>query len=222
MKNLHALSHGLLNSKIFDEKISPEELGKRLLGYIRQGYNPKDIIDEPELADMYYEQMQTGINAYCQQRSGWLYLCKHPMQTNIYKFGCTKESTETRAKTLRTAGVLGEFEVVWHLKVWDMFGLEAVTKQHLHQHFLVERELVHGEQKDIISSIKQALEKEYQILDHLFYWHIHWPDFEQTLNSNTKQKFIPLNDETCQFITTPPSITDGVAAGKQFSFIFKK
>lgn len=91
------------------------------------GFFVTHVRQNSALRDLFH----VGWPQYEQKRQGQVYLCTHPMQAGKTKIGCTRKGVGSRMRSLRSAGILEDFEVLHCVDHFDAHGLEA----RLHQFF---------------------------------------------------------------------------------------
>lgn len=77
-------------------------------------FNPQYVWSgSVNLSSLLIELNSREFYLYSQKRKGYIYAIQHPSIANALKIGRTAKSPFIRAKTLGTAGVLGNFDVIW-------------------------------------------------------------------------------------------------------------
>lgn len=76
-------------------------------------------------------KMREGFSAFSQARGGEVYVCTHPAFPGRIKIGSTRKSAAERVRGLRTAGIIGPYQLEGFVAHFDAFGLEA----RLHRYF---------------------------------------------------------------------------------------
>lgn len=76
-------------------------------------------------------KMREGFDAMGRSRGGDVYICTHPAFPGRIKIGSTRKNARDRVHGLRTAGVIGPYELESFVSHFDAFGLEA----RMHRYF---------------------------------------------------------------------------------------
>lgn len=91
----------------------------------------KKFLESHPMALEHLNKMREGFEALTRNRGGYVYICTHPAFPGRIKIGSTRKEVAERVRGLRTAGVIGSYELQGFVPHFDAFGLEA----RLHRYF---------------------------------------------------------------------------------------
>jgi hypothetical protein len=100
---------------------------------VEQPYDLETCSSIPSIEDLHV------LWRHAQKRKGWIYAAENDKNPGLLKLGYTQKNPFERARTLKTAGVVGSFTVVKAYQVVDCFAAEARV------HFLLDTDREDGE-----------------------------------------------------------------------------
>lgn len=151
-------------------------LAKALLEMARGGISrPLDAFADHPLADEWHDFAHAAVCAHLDSRRGLVYVASNPVHVGLYKVGSTAgETTAARLKSLRTAGVVGEFHEIESFACLDRFGAErrahramATQSQQHKEFFVTDHRTVTDVVRDCVASDNAALEKAFPWIGHV-------------------------------------------------------
>lgn len=84
-----------------------------------------------DLGFVLYDHKAHSFYDFVQKRKGFLYVIEHPDRVGLLKLGRTSKDPFVRAKTLSTAGILGDFNVLWITEFANASWAEAQVHKSL-------------------------------------------------------------------------------------------
>lgn len=85
------------------------------------------------------EQDLRSVWHYAREHKGWVYIAENVAAPGLLKIGYTQKDPFTRARTLKTAGVVGSFKTLGAYQVVDCFRAEGLVHRML-KHLRVDGE----------------------------------------------------------------------------------
>lgn len=157
-----------ISSKYLERILSTgdeQKIAKYILNKIRNGQSINQIIHNEVLHDEYLDIIYNAIKSYFKYSSGFVYIAVNPVLKDIHKIGQTRKTPEERAKTLRTAGVLGTYIIIKQYKVLDRFYCESAIKKQLKEMAIPNsRELFKIYWEELFKITDVVIDKEKEIL----------------------------------------------------------
>lgn len=113
-----------------------------LAAQIRGGLSLMQQAQKMACPDDWLEWALAGLSVYTRRRSGWVYVAANPtLRAPVVKVGQTRLEPQARMRSLRTAGVLGEFVLLHAQWVPDRHYLESEVHRQLRTLAKYDREL---------------------------------------------------------------------------------
>jgi hypothetical protein len=132
-----------LLARLFEEHNAPRT-AEVLLDGVRSGVrDPLNSLFGHPLEDEWVDFAAHAVRERLQKRMGTVYVVTNPVHKDLYKVGMTSSSLEKRLRSLKTAGVVGEFIEVDQVQVLDRFVVERMahhalaSKAERHKEFFV-------------------------------------------------------------------------------------
>lgn len=144
-------------------------LAKALLTMARMGEkNPLSVLHGHPLQDEWMDFAAGAVRQYVLHRSGTVYVVANPVHVNLYKVGVTKGPLEKRLRSLKTAGVVGEF-----IEIDQVFALDRFAAERLAHHILSSRVERHKEffvtdYQTACAVVRKTVEADNSILERAF------------------------------------------------------
>ncbi len=110
-------------------------------------------------------EMQS-IKNHIKKRKGWIYIAKNS-QSSFLKIGRTSKTPFERAKTLSSAGILEDFEIIFALPTLDSVLLERIIHKKLNK-YRVKKEFFSMTQEEAQKIISQLIEQTNQNISNFF------------------------------------------------------
>ena len=144
-------------------------LAKLLVKMARDGDSkPVDVFKDHPLYDEWSDFSYLSINMYFKKRCGIVYVVGNPVNRDVYKIGETSGNKD-RLKSLRTAGVLGRYELVDSVLAWDRFYCESSAHRNAEKLSTYrDRELFQMKFSDAIKTVQEVVKKDNRILSNAF------------------------------------------------------
>lgn len=124
--------------KVFRESVLSAALSRL---YRFPGLNAIDLLcstgsihEEDPFLDDCVDSFCAQIGAFLSRRGGWVYLASVSSRRARYKIGMTRKSPVIRERSLNSAGVVDDLEIVEAFKVLDAPGVERFLHQFFSKH----------------------------------------------------------------------------------------
>lgn len=140
-----------------------------LCAMARRGvHSPLDLFYDHPLCDEWRDFAYCAVEDHLRKRKGIVYVVTNPMNPGFYKIGVTGFDVNKRLRSLKSAGVVGEFVEVETAVALDRYSAESRAHQAMQKNFPRHKEFFFTDYKTASKVMRQSVASDNAVLKHAF------------------------------------------------------
>jgi T5orf172 domain len=151
------------------ERMDGARTAEILFDLARKGTkDPLSVLFGHPLEDEWRDFAGAAARDRIQKRRGTVYVVANPVHAGLYKIGVTKGDLSKRLRSLKTAGVVGEFLEIDQFQALDRFAAEKMAHRNLSKVAQRHKEFFATDWKTACGMTRQGVDSDNKILKQAF------------------------------------------------------